>query len=73
MSKKEKYIDDGHTIFNMDVEGLPNRREKRPTVGLTRKERRAMIIAAFQRFLPIVFGVILCFGLAMILIYLWLR
>ena len=40
MSKKEKYIDDGHTIFNMDVEGLPNRREKRPTVGLTRKERR---------------------------------
>lgn len=73
MSKKEKYIDDGHTIYNMDVEGLPNRIEKRPSIGLTKKERKAMIKAAFQRYLPMLFMVIACFGIAMLLIYLWLN
>lgn len=22
-NKKEKYVDDGHTIYNMDVDGMP--------------------------------------------------
>ena len=25
---KPKYIDDGHTIYNMDVDGMPNKRPK---------------------------------------------
>lgn len=73
MKNKEKqiYNDDGHTIYNMDVEHLKNRRPKKIT--LNNKERFALIKAAFQRFLPILFGVILCFGIAMLLIYLWLN
>ena len=23
--KKQEYVDDGHTIYSMDVDGLPNR------------------------------------------------
>ena len=73
MSKKEKYIDDGHTIYNMDVEGLPNRIEKRPSIGLTKKERKAMIKAAFQRYLPMLIMVIACYGIEMLLLYLCLN
>ena len=27
-NKKEKYVDDGHTIYNMDVDGMPHRVKK---------------------------------------------
>ena len=38
---KPKYIDDGHTIYNMDVDGMPNKRPKNNEgLGLTRRERR---------------------------------
>ena len=26
-NKKEKYVDDGHTIYNMDVDGMPHRND----------------------------------------------
>lgn len=73
MKKKKQYIDDGHTIYNMDIDGMPHRRiQKKDNVSLTKKERRAMIKAAYAQYLPIVFGTILCFGLAALLMYFWL-
>lgn len=48
---KPKYIDDGHTIYNMDVDGMPNKRPKNNEgLGLTRRERRAVIRAALLHF-----------------------
>ncbi len=73
--KKEKFIDDNHTIYNMDVEGMPKRRpsSKGNELGLTKKERRALIRAAYLHFIPILVGIIICFILAMILIRFWLK
>ncbi len=73
--KKNKYIDDGHTIYNMDVDGMPHRRSKPKDNGLdlTKEERKAIIKAALSHYLPILFGIILCFGLAMVIIYFWLK
>ncbi len=72
--KKQKYVDDGHTIYNMDVDGMPHRISKNKTgVGLTKAERRAAILAAFLHFLPIFIGVLVCFTIAYLLIYFWLR
>lgn len=76
MNKKEKdkFIDDGHTIYNMDIDGMPKRSSNKGTgIELTRKERRALIIAAFLHFIPILIGIVLCFILTMLIIYFWLR
>ena len=73
--KKQKFIDDGRTIYNMDVDGMPHRRKKEDPNGvyLTKKERKAAIIAAILHFMPILFGVILCFTIVMVLLYFWLK
>lgn len=72
--KKQKYIDDGHTIYNMDVDGMPHRVVKKDTgINLTKAEKRAMIRAALLHFLPILLGVVVCFSITMLLIYLWLH
>ncbi len=74
-NKKEKkeYVDDGHTIYNMDVDGMRHRRIKSGNVYLTKKEKRAAMLAAFMHYGPIFLGVIACFTLAMLLIYFWLK
>ena len=74
MAKKEKYHDDGHTIYNMDVEGMPHRRRHNKTgIELTKEERRALVKAGFLHYLPIIFVIMLSFGLTLLLIYFWLR
>lgn len=73
-NKKEEFVDDGRTIYNMDIDGMPHRQKKDPDgLYLTRAERLAVIKAALLHFGPIVLGIILCFTIAMILIYFWLR
>lgn len=75
MSKKNKqeYIDDGHTIYNMDVDGMPNRIvQNKSGIYLSKSERRAAILGAFAHYLPILLFTILSFGLVMLLILLWL-
>lgn len=72
-NKKPKYIDDGHTIYNMDVDGMPHRRAKnKADFYVTRKEKRAIIKAALHHYLPLFIGVLVCFLIAMLLIMLWL-
>jgi hypothetical protein len=71
---KEKYIDDGHTIYNMNVEGMPHYIPKNDSqIYLSKKEKRAVIKAAFKYYMPILFGIIICFLLGMLLIYIWLK
>ena len=71
--EKKEYIDDGHTIYNMDVDGLPNRIVKNESgIYLSKSERKAAILGAFAHYLPILLIAILCFGLVMVLMYLWL-
>lgn len=71
--KKTKYVDDGHTVYNMDGVKSPLSPEKKDNVALTRAEKRAAIRAAFKVFFPIFAGVILCFALVCVLMYLWLK
>ena len=73
MSKKEKYVDDGHTIYNMDVDGLKKRYPKSQKITLSNKEKIALIKAILIRYIPILFGLLMCFGLTMFFIYLWLN
>lgn len=69
---KKKYIDDGHTIYNMD--GLSKHpKVKSNDVNVTRKERFAMIRAAFRVYLPRLFLIILSFTLAFLLLYFLLK
>ena len=47
--KKQKYVDDGHTIYNMDIEGFKwhdKKKKKENDVKLSWKERWAMIRGA---------------------------
>ena len=74
---KTEFVDDGRTLYDMsgldDMHNIGKRTGKEDGVSLTRKERRALIKAAFARFAPIFFGVLVCFTLAALLIYFWLR
>ncbi|MGM9969594.1 MAG: hypothetical protein ACI35S_04260 [Anaeroplasma sp.] len=74
--RKEKYIDDGHTIYNMDIEGFKwhdQNIKKQNKIYTDKKERRAMIIAAFKVYIPKLFIILIGFSLAFILIYIWLK
>ncbi len=78
--KKKKELppdDDGRTIANMNVEGLP---WYNPTMGKvaeedkpTRKERRSLIRAGFLAYLPAFLMILLGFTAAALIIYLWLN
>lgn len=78
--KKVKYIDDGRTIANMNVEGMKwyvpekYKRAKSELAGLniTKAERRAMIKGALLAILPIVFVYIAVFFLIFLIIHFWL-
>ena len=83
--KKEKWVDDGHTIVPMTGEDIPHAsrgffqgRERKRNVrnrgksDITRKERRAMTRALFAVMLPRLLIIISCFGLVFALMYLWL-
>ena len=71
MCKKEKYVDDGHTIYNMD--GIDKSRPRSKKISLSNKEKVALIKAFLIKYIPLLFGLILCFTLAMLFIYFWLN
>lgn len=70
-NKKEKFVDDGRTIYNMDVDGLPNRRNKNK-IYVTKEEKKLIIKTALNIIYQFYLDVIVCFFLAMLLIKLWL-
>ena len=73
-NKTNKYIDDGHTIYDMNVDASwNNRKDKTPSVMVSKEERRMLVKAAFLAYIPKLLLVIGCFLLALVLIYLWLK
>ncbi len=81
--KKKKTVyeeDDGRTIYSLSfLDGLtPEEQERRNeqrknAAKATRKERLAMIAAAFQVYAPMLLVLIAGFGIAAVLMYLALR
>jgi hypothetical protein len=73
-NKNQEFIDYGHTIYDMNVDASwNNRREKFPSVMVSKDERRMLIKAALKAYLPKLLMVLGCFLVVMILIYLWLK
>lgn len=76
MSKKhkEKYIDDGHTIYSMDVDAdWSTYKEKKQAGYFSKEERKTLINAALKAYFPKLLIVLFGFGLAIVLIYFWLK
>lgn len=79
MNKKKKkkvkyYADDGHTVYNMDgVGGARHTDDKKRDVGLSKKERRAAIRAAFETYLPVFVMALAAFTIVAVLLFFWLR
>lgn len=71
--KKVVYVDDGHTVYSMENVGRRPRRDKKDEVSLTRKEKRAAILAALGFYMPRLLLVIGCFALTGLLLYFWLK
>ena len=72
--------DEGQTIYSMAAlegktpEDLDKRdKERKNRITITRKERWAMIRAAFQVYGPIMLMIILGFSIAAVIVYLLLR
>jgi hypothetical protein len=75
---KTKFYDDGSTISDMNVKGMPWYRTQKQTqernsireLRVTRKERMAMIRAAFTAYLPVFLIILFSFGLIFLLLIL---
>ena len=73
---KEKYVDDGHTIYNMDVDGFKwhDRNVKKNQGQLfDKKEKRHLIKAAYKAYLPAMICMMLAFCLTILILYFWLK
>ena len=70
--KKQKYVDDGHTIYDMNVEGMRGYRKPRSHIYVDKDDKRAMQKAALLAYMPILIVIIAGFLLAGLLLYLWL-
>jgi hypothetical protein len=76
IKQKDKYQDDGQTVANMNVEGLPwymsekqvKAKKKMLDLGLSSKERRAIAFGAFLAYLPLFLTIIAGFVGAYLLI-----
>lgn len=76
-NKKKPFVDDGHTIVDMNVEGFPwydeNRsaeKEKKNRDKPTKKETFAMIMGAYKAYLPMF---LICIGVfTIVFLILWL-
>lgn len=72
--KKEKFVDDGRTIYNMDVEGFRWHEKNKAKQNLvTKDEKRTIVRSAYKAYLPALLIVVGAFVLASVLIYLWLK
>ena len=75
-NNEQYYYDDGRTIANMDIEGMPNRikksQKRKSQYDVSKEEKRHLIFAAYKAMLPILLCGIVGMTLAMLLIMLWL-
>ena len=54
MSKeeKQKYIDDGHTIYSMEVDAKWSKDKKNKSIPVPKDERKLLIKAAYRAYIP---------------------
>ena len=74
--KKDEYIDDGHTIYSMDIEGFKwhdSKIKNKDSVYVTKEDKKLLIRAALKSYIPKMLIVLLGFTFAIILIYFWLN
>lgn len=82
--KKERFVDDGRKIADMNVEGMPwsmrlsTKKEQKATeleqLNMTRGERRALVMGAISAVLPLLLAFAGLFFLAFLLLdLLWLN
>ena len=79
-NKKKPFVDDGHTVVDMNVEGFPwydeNRsaeKEKKNRAKPTKKETFAMIMGAYKAYLPMFLISIGVFTIVFLILWLLLR
>ncbi len=76
---KQNFEDDGRTVANMDVEGMPQGfsrfRIKKNNKGsdLTKKERRKLIRAYFSLYMPRLVCIVAGLGITFVLLWFWLK
>ena len=79
MTKKNKpkvvyREDDGRTLYSMvDKDGKPQSEKRKDEIRITRKEKRAMICAAYKAALPAFLCMLAGFGVVAIVLYLIMR
>lgn len=78
--KKKRAADDGHTVSEMNVEGMPFYEPNKPTKEQrdntqkpTRKELFSMIMGAYRAYLPTLLFMVGIFTLVFLAAYLFLR
>lgn len=80
MKKKQKkdkiiYIDDGSTVSDMNVEGLPwyvkGGHKKRNPDKLTFREKLSIVFGAYRAYLPYLMVLTVTLGLLFLLFKLW--
>lgn len=73
--KKVIYIqDDGHTIYNMDVDGMPHRRvTKNESSMVTKDEKKLLLKETYKAYFKVLLIALVGFAIAMLLIELWLK
>ena len=79
--KKEKFVDDGRTIADMNVDGLPwydgkgprDKSDKKDPDKPTKRELIKMIFGMYKAMLPYLLLTIGCFLLIFLLMYLALK
>jgi len=69
---KDNYKDDQHTIYDMSNVGS-NIKHKKADFNASKKETKAIVKAAFATYTPIFLLILLGFGIAILLVFLWLN
>lgn len=76
-NKLPDVVDQGHTIADMNVDGLPwyqdektvSKKKTLISLNLSKQERRAMILGAFKAYLPIFLVILGSFVVVYLLFY----
>lgn len=74
--KKEEFVDDGRTIYPMDIDGFKyKRRDKSKQINqfYSKEEKKHIILAGFKAYLPSLIIGLVGFTLAFLVIYFWLK
>lgn len=73
-SKKPEYVDDGHTVYNMDIDGFRwHDRKKAKNNYVDKDEKKELVKAAYKAYLPMLLLILAAFIVTALLLYLWLK